>query len=165
MNRSHSLNLKLTPHDTVAAMHPRTVTITEVTPEPSSPQAKAADRLMISARENVRFLNNHLQPFSEYLELPPMVENTLYLAYTVRVRDNAPFDPVGLKRWLTEAGIEVGSSFAFSGDADGDMDERSFCLGCHQYLTIPDLAHIVETFESFFTLVEYSALNSSKKRQ
>jgi hypothetical protein len=82
----------------------------------------------------------------------------------VRVKDSAPFDPVGLKRWLTEAGVEVGSSFAFTGDAGTQGgDERTFCLGCHQYLTIPDLVHVIETFESFFTMVEYSAKGSSKK--
>lgn len=164
MNQSHSLNLKMTAPANVPVMCPRTVSVAENNADPSSPEAKAADRLMISCRENVRFLNNHLQAYSRYLDLPPLVDNTLYLAYTIRVKDNVPFDPNGLQRWLVEAGIETNSAFHFSDHAAKEReDDRTFCLGCHQYLTIPDLVHVAETFDLFFGLVARSKTASAGK--
>jgi dTDP-4-amino-4,6-dideoxygalactose transaminase len=127
---------------------------------------KTAERLLISCRENVAFLNRQLAQFASYLELPPVADNVLYLAYTIGVRESAPFSARELRRWLADAGIETRARYRFGASSEqdprtgvagrmqeiisDDADEAdSFCLACHQYLTILDLRHIVETIESF----------------
>ena len=133
----------------------------------STPAAKMADRLVIACRENVRFLNFHLSRYEKFLELPFMVDNALYLAYTIRVRDRSPYDAMTIRRYLAEAGIETSPAFSFVASpenkyagvainrvrerlASSALDSRAFCLGCHQYLTILDLEHIIETFDALF---------------
>ncbi len=134
-------------------------------------ETKMADKLVIACRENVRFLNFHLQPYEKYLELPAMVDNALYLAYTIRIKDNKLFDALSFRKMLNEAGIETSSAFSFiasekdsspsiaDDECDGHqtmscLDTQAFCLACHQYLTILDLEHIVDTFEKFFQQFE-----------
>jgi len=130
----------------------------------ASPDARRADQLVIACRENVRFLNHHLQQFEQYLVLPPLVDNILYLAYTITVKREAPFTADQLRRHLAEAGIETKSDFGFAagpedilaalGVSDGGLDIDTFCIGCHRYVTILDLAHIIDMFESFFARLE-----------
>jgi len=137
------------------------------TPSESAPAAKMADRLVVACRENVRFLNFHLSRYEKFLELPSMVDNALYLAYTIRVRNNSPYDALTIRRHLAASGIETSPAFSFvaspednyTGEAlnrirehtsQSAIDSRAFCLGCHQYLTILDLEHIITTFDSLF---------------
>lgn len=133
-----------------------------------SPRAvKMADRLIIACRENVRFLNFHLRKYEKFLELPFLVDNALYLAYTIRLRDGSPYDALSIRRHLAEAGIETSPAFSFAAapednyagpainriresNPNNDLDSGAFCLGCHQYLTILDLEHIIETFDAIF---------------
>ena len=127
---------------------------------------KAAEKLMLSCRENVAFLNRQLAPYASFLELPPMTDNVLYLAYTIVVRETAPFTARELRRWLADAGIETRAQFSFSSAAEPADDDRtaaqmqdiisfesaaadSFCLACHQSLTILDLRRIVDTIAAF----------------
>ncbi len=142
----------------------RVIQVLRAGSEPSSAAVGAAERLVVACRENVRFLNRHLQRFRAYLELPPYVDNALYLAYTVRVKSDSPFGVVDLRRHLHRAGVETTSAFSFIAGENFDIvrnesapqrsgrpkDDRSFCIACHQYLTIPDLEHIVDSLESFF---------------
>jgi len=138
----------------------RPISLSAYTDDDSSPEARRADQLVIACRENVRFLNHHLRRFEQYLALPPMVDNILYLAYTITVRPEAPFTANQLRRHLVEAGIETKTDFGFAagpedmlgklGISDGGSDVDTFCIGCHRYVTILDLEHIIDTFESFF---------------
>ena len=136
----------------------RAIRVVEGACDPTSPQATAADKLVRACRENVRFLNRHLAPFDKYLDLPPLIDNVLYLAYTVRVKDGAPFRAADLRRWLSGAQIDTAPTFSFTVDrhdtiGDGDADSDSFCIACHQYLTILDLQQIVAAFESYFASI------------
>ena len=101
-------------------------------------------------------------------ELPVLVDNALYLAYTIKVRDNAPIGAFDLRKKLAKAGIETSPAYSFAALPEetytgtaanriakqtplGKHDTQAFCLGCHQYLTILDLEHIVKVFESIFS--------------
>jgi hypothetical protein len=143
------------------------VRLSETVSGPQDQAAKMADRLVTACRENVRFLNFHLQRYENYLETPTLVDNALYLAYTIRVREDAPFDVFTLRRHLADAGIESSPVFSFTSSPEYNYDgpsanrirdikrqdqndSRAFCLACHQYLTILDLQHIVEAFEAIF---------------
>ncbi len=133
-------------------------------PRPTSTAVAVAEKLVVAARENVRFLNRHLRKYRASLELPAFVDNALYLAYTLRVKDTAPFDPFALRRYLHEAGIETTAAFSFDASENCDIvidrntshrrshgtDESAICIACHQYLTIPDLEYILDSFDSFF---------------
>jgi dTDP-4-amino-4,6-dideoxygalactose transaminase len=173
-------NRKVNPKIQVA----RPVKVSESAPERPTRETKSADKLVAACRENVQFLNFHLQPYAEYLELPMLVDNALYLAYTIRVRENSPLDSLSLRKRLAEAGIETDPSFSFTASsadcssvetdnrirgysAQSDLDSDAFCLGCHQYLTILDLEHIVDTFESIFSCPEGdpSTSNPSDNRE
>jgi hypothetical protein len=136
----------------------RPIRVVEGACDPDSPQATAADKLVRACHENVRFLNRHLAPFDQYLDLPPLIDNVLYLAYTVRVKAGAPFKAADLRRWLSGAQIDTALTFRFTADrcdtaGDGGADSDSFCIACHQYLTILDLEQTVEAFESFFASI------------
>lgn len=162
----------------------RPVKVSETSSDKPSRETKSAEKLVAACRENVRFLNFHLQPYAEFLELPTLVDNALYLAYTIRVKEKSPLDSFTLRKRLTKAGIETSPSFSFTapshesesfegnrrlrGDsARSDLDSDAFCLGCHQYLTILDLEYIVDTFESIFRCPEgdSAASNPSGNRE
>jgi hypothetical protein len=82
---------------------------------------------------------------------------------------------------LSQAGIETSPAFSFTpapkecsppGEADGSNrnspkrspDHNAFCLGCHQYLTVLDLEHIVRTFDSIFDQYEQTGSGSSAEQ-
>ncbi|MEE9443808.1 MAG: hypothetical protein V3V99_14185 [candidate division Zixibacteria bacterium] len=128
------------------------------------PVAQQAEKLVISCRENVRFLTRHLTKYAEYLELPRVIDDVLYLALSIRIREDAPFEKVELTNHLSKSGIEIRSNFGFLpnpndlSQADGnirmslanDNYSNRFCIPCHQFLTIPDLQYIVRQFDTFF---------------
>lgn len=161
------LDLTINPHAPRPIGVPRTVRLAEPPVDRSSPAARTADRLVDAVRENVRFLNRHLAVHGGCLELPRMIDNVLYLAYTVTVNEGAAIETAELRRWLADAGIETRSAFSFTArpenirdrtavqrtadDSDGAPPAgNSFCLACHQYLSILDLRHIIDAFASFF---------------
>ena len=143
-----------------------------------SDQSKTAEKIVASSRENVLFLNRHLRRFEQWLSLPAEVDNTLYLAYTVTVKPDAPFTADQLRLWLTHHEIETQPAFTFvtpemvpesiqhrfnpKAEPLGQTDV--FCLPCHHYVAIPDLMRIVEGFESFFEqLAENSPTTDMQK--
>jgi len=149
----------------------RPVRLNEAAVEGNDPAVRTAEKLVAACRYNVEFLNAHLKKFKPYLELPSLVDNALYLAYSIRVRDSAPCDPLWLRRKLALAGIETSPAFSFASGSEqkytgpaidrvvgararSSLDERAFCLGCHQYLGIVDLKHVIDTFESIFHELE-----------
>lgn len=162
MKSSFSLDLKLKAQRPRLAKRRRHIRILEAAGEQPPEAVKAARKLVAASRQNVGFLNRHLEPYRAWLKLPALVDNVLYLAYTVTVKDTAPFEASELRRALAKKGIETSSEFSFSPKDTGRRrfdtkspgictdDENTFCLACHQYLTIPDLECIVEIFESFF---------------
>jgi hypothetical protein len=136
-----------------------------------SDQSRTAEKIVASSRENVLFLNRHLRRFEQWLSLPAEVDNTLYLAYTVTVKPDAPFTADALRLWLTHHEIETQPVFSFvapetvpervqhrfNSVAGPDAPSNVFCLPCHHYVAIPDLMRIVEGFESFFDGLQENA--------
>lgn len=139
---------------------------------------KTAEKLVLSVRENVRFLNRHLQPFDRYLDLPTLQPNLLYLAYTIGIKKAAPFRAIDLRNWLHTAGIETRNQFTFWFDKSSVkpvnlhdnrlsperaicQDTPNFCIACHQHLGIVDLEHIVDTLKSFFAQIGDRKSNDS----
>ncbi|MFH1700195.1 MAG: hypothetical protein ABIE07_06375 [Candidatus Zixiibacteriota bacterium] len=128
------------------------------------PAAAQAEKLVISCRENVRFLTRHLKRYARYLELPRVADDVLYLALSIRIKEDAPFDMGELTSHFSRAGIEIRSNFGFLPDPDEFVrtdkkdrissanvsDSNRFCVPCHQFLTIPDLQYIALQFDTFF---------------
>ncbi len=128
----------------------------------------AAEKLVIACRENARFLKRHLAKYTDFVEITPLIENVLYLAYTLKVKDSAPFDTAALRRHLAAAGIETGKYFSFYNDpenhyfgkaanrikSDSDKNDPAICLPCHQHLSIKDLQIIIHHFDRFFEKYE-----------
>ncbi len=125
--------------------------------------------MIISCRENTRFLNQRLRQYDEFLALPPLIENVLYLAYTIEVRPHSPFRVDQLRQHLTQHGIETAAEFCFvapsvdesharSAGGDGEISNRfksdKFCIPCHMGLTILDLRQIIAAFDSFFQTIK-----------
>lgn len=156
------LQLKINPGADRRNKKSRPVRLSDIAPDHPTPQTRQAEKLVAACRENVRFLNFNLSKFETHLALPPLADNALYLAYTITVKDTAPFTASDLKHWLHRHGIETLPTFSFVGrsecpnsrispvgDQTGDND-KTFCIGCHQFLTIPDLEHVIDSFEKFF---------------
>lgn len=147
----------------------RTIRLLEAASDQSPEAVKAAEKLVAACRENVRFLNRHLKPYRAWIDLPALVDNVLYLAYTVTVKKTAPFRSDELRQTLVRAGIEAPAQFSFDRGIpdDRDGDDTTFCLPCHRYLTIRDMEYIIDTLETFFDDVRHSriGLKSDEKRE
>jgi hypothetical protein len=140
------------------------VRISDTQVREQSPETRMAEKIVSSCFENVRFLNQHLRQFEEWLILPAEVENALYLAYTIEVKDDAPFAADDLRLWLAHLDIETQPGYSFVAPSylpesikrrletppQSKMRDSVFCLPCHHYVSIPGLMHIVHGFESFF---------------
>jgi dTDP-4-amino-4,6-dideoxygalactose transaminase len=167
MKSSFSLDLRRQSRRHHAGVR-RNIQMLEAADAQSPGAIRAAEKLVAACRENVRFLNRHLEPFKVWLDFPRLDNNVLYLAYTVTVKESAPFEPRDLRRALAEAGIETRPEFSFSpagqsrhgvvGEISGGYEDEwnTFCLPCHQYLTIRDLEYIIDACESFFADIGHS---------
>jgi hypothetical protein len=150
-----------------ASGFPQPVRLSDTQKREESQETRTAEKIVASCLENVRFLNQHLIAYEEWLVLPAEVDNALYLAYTIEVRDNAPFSADDLRLWLSHLDIETQPAFSFVAPeyipaavkhrfADPQKTktrENVFCLPCHHYVSIPGLMHILEGFETFFAQV------------
>jgi dTDP-4-amino-4,6-dideoxygalactose transaminase len=160
-----SLEMKINTRATGRPKMTRPIRLSISEPDRPTSATRTAERMVAACRENVRFLNRHLKRFEKYLELPPVIDNVLYLAYTLKICNDAPFETRELRMWLAGAGIETRPKFSFMADLQAtycspatdrmdlfpkDKYDSVFCGPCHYHLSILDLQHMVETFESFF---------------
>ncbi len=126
-------------------------------------ELKAADKTTRSCFENVKFLNSHLKKYESFIELPHLVENVLYLAYTVKIKTNPYFTADNLKHFLNSCGIETSADFSFEQNVTPTAEFRAsdlchndtdtFCIACHQNLTILDMQSIAKRIDAFFCTV------------
>lgn len=159
MSRSLSLDLRRTSRMRRPGAR-RNIRLLEAAADQSPEAVRAAEKLVAACRENVRFLNRHLQPYRAWLNLPKLIDNALYLAYTVTVEKTAPFGVGKLRRALHDAGIETSSRFSFDRTTADDTESNAFCLPCHRYLTIRDMEYIIDVFESFFDQIRHSQIQT-----
>lgn len=160
---NHNHRCKLTLTESGVGI-PETAAPVALSPEqPNHPTrfTRTAEAMVIACGLNVEFLNRHLAPFSQYLELPPLTDNALYLAYTIRIRKDAPFEAVALRRHLATRGIETRADFSFYAHPDVSLQApssrlpvtetpRTFCLPCHRTVSLLDLKKIICGFQTFF---------------
>ncbi len=178
---SISLDLRLNRRSPEPQLASRAVRLSQVAAMEPTPATKTAEMMVAACRENVRFLNRHLEPLTRYLALPPVIDNVLYLAYTLTLTDAAPFDIPTFRRRLAERGVETASSFSFTADPGdlycgpaldrmeprprkSDRPIKQVCLPCHHYLSILDLQQIITAVESCCALFGDGHTNGTGRR-
>ncbi len=132
----------------------RPIVLSPNAPREATPAVMTARKMVAACRENVRFLHHHLVPYHGWLDLPPVIDDVLYLAYAIKIKADAPFSATALRRYLAATGIETAPAFTFiSGNVPAaspdPADNATVCLPCHQALSILDLRYMIEIIVSF----------------
>lgn len=134
----------------------RPIELSPSAPTEPTPAVLTARKMVAACRHNVRFLGHRLRPYGRWLELPPVIDDVLYLAYSIAVKPSAPFSGSVLGRHLAAAGIETASAYTFVSPPEATAvslrpaETATLCLPCHHTLSILDLQYMVETIASFF---------------
>lgn len=125
-------------------------------------QLKKADWIMKTRLENVKYLNENLEQFSDVLQLPKYDENISYLAYPLVVKNPERISRKKLRFELESKGVETRPLFgciptqqpAYSHLKNEYkrklpiaeyIGENGFYIGCHQYLEQEDLDYVINT--------------------
>lgn len=126
-------------------------------------QISHADEIFAKRSENVKYLNEMLDKYSDILQLPPYSPNVSYLAYPIIIRDQKIISRKAIRKYLEEHGVETRSLFgsipnqqpAYMNyhklyknklpNAD-HVGTNGFYIGCHQYLSREDLEYTVKIF-------------------
>lgn len=130
-------------------------------------QLKRIDRIIESRRENVRYLNEGLEKFSDLMQLPKCEEDVSYMAYPIVIKNPVRTSRKKIRAMLEEMGIETRPLFGCiptQQPAYNHLKERyknilpiaefvgsnGFYIGCHQYLTHDDMDYVIKAFEDIF---------------
>lgn len=115
-------------------------------------------------REVIRYLNQGLEKFSEFLQLPEYSDNVSYLGYPLILKKGSRKE---IREELEKKGIETRILFgciplqqpSFSdlkSKYEGKLPnaeyvgKNGFYIGCHQYLTQENLDYTIKCFEEIF---------------
>lgn len=126
-------------------------------------QVKKADWITERRRDNVKYLNEGLEEFSDVLKLPKFDRNVSYLAYPIVIKNSNKLSRKKLRKELEEHGIETRPLFgsiptqqpAFRNlreEYEGKLSnadylgKNAFYVGCHQYLEHDDLDYMIKIF-------------------
>lgn len=113
--------------------------------------------------ENVKYLNERLEKFSDLLKLPKFDKNVCYMAYPILIKNPVELPRKKLRKELEEYGIETRPLFSciptqqpayeyLKKQYEGKLPIaesiglNGFYIGCHQYLTQEDLDYISNVF-------------------
>jgi len=127
-------------------------------------QLKKADWIAKRRLENVKYLNENLERYSDILQLPEYIDTVSYLAYPIVINKPEKISRKKLRTALEKLGVETRSLFgciptqqpAYSylkKEYEGKLLNaeyiglNAFYIGCHQYLERSDLDHIIQTFD------------------
>jgi dTDP-4-amino-4,6-dideoxygalactose transaminase len=127
-------------------------------------QLKKAEWITERRRENVRYLNEQLEEFSDVLQLPLYSDEISYLAYPVVLRDEKISRRV-LRERFEKRGVETRPLFGciptqqpaygflreqYEGRLPNaeHLGSRAFYVGCHQFLEREDLDYLIEVIKS-----------------
>jgi dTDP-4-amino-4,6-dideoxygalactose transaminase len=130
-------------------------------------QVKKADLIFEKRQYNVHFLNQHLEKYSDELQLPAFSNDVSYLAYPIVVKKQSKFSRKYLREELEKKGVENRPLFGciptqqpaydyLKGEYVGKIPnaeyigKNAFYIGCHQYLNQDDLEYIVDIFDKIF---------------
>lgn len=126
-------------------------------------QLRKADWIFKRRQENVKYLNEELEGYSNILQLPKYSKNVSYLAYPLVIKRPGIISRKKLRMKLEEKGVETRPLFgsiptqqpAFNylrkkyenklPNADY-IGLNGFYIGCHQYLEQEDIEYIIKTF-------------------
>jgi len=123
-------------------------------------QLKKAGLIFEKRQNNVYFLNEHLDKYSDDLQLPAFSKDVSYLAYPIVIKEHSKFTRKYLREELEKYGIESRPLFGcvptqqpaykyLKGEYEGKIPNaeyigrNAFYIGCHQYLENDDLDYIV----------------------
>ena len=131
-------------------------------------QLRKADLIFVKRQNNVRFLNEHLDKYSDDLQLPLFSENVGYLAYPIVIKEHSKFTRKYLREELEKNGIESRPLFGcvptqqpaynyLKEEYEGKIPnaeyagKNAFYIGCHQYLNHDDLEYVVYIFDKILS--------------
>ena len=131
-------------------------------------QLKRADWITERRRENVKYLNEGLEGFSDVLKLPKFDPNVSYLAYPIVIKSPNKLSRRELRKELEGQGIETRPLFGciptqqpafkyLKKDYEGKLPnadylgKNAFYVGCHQYLTREDLDYMIKVFKEILS--------------
>lgn len=126
-------------------------------------QLKRADWIAKKRRENVKYLNEGLEKFSDVLQLPKSDPHVSHLAYPLVIKKPEIISREKMQRELERRGVETRPLFgciplqqpAYShlrGEYEGKLPnaewvgKNGFYVGIHQYLSQDDLEYILKVF-------------------
>jgi CDP-6-deoxy-D-xylo-4-hexulose-3-dehydrase len=114
-------------------------------------QLRKADWILRTRLENVKYLNEKLEKYSEVLQLPKYSTDVSYLAYPLIIKNSKAITRKRLRRELEKKGIETRPLFGcipthqpsydyLKREYEGKLPnadyigKNGFYIGCHQYL-------------------------------
>jgi CDP-6-deoxy-D-xylo-4-hexulose-3-dehydrase len=131
-------------------------------------QLKRIDFIIKKRQENVNYLNENLEKYSDILQLPKFSKDFSYLAYPILIKTPEIISRKKLRIELEKNGVENRPLFgciptqqpAFAylkKEYEGKLTNaefvgnNAFYIGCHQYLTQEDLDYIIKTFDKILS--------------
>jgi CDP-6-deoxy-D-xylo-4-hexulose-3-dehydrase len=127
-------------------------------------QLKKAGWITEKRNENVKYLNDGLEEFSDVLQLPRYSKDISYLAYPIIIKDVKKISRGKLRYTLEKNQIETRPLFGCiptQQPSYSNLKEKyegllpnaeyvgkyGFYIGCHQYLSQNDLDYVIKTFK------------------
>jgi dTDP-4-amino-4,6-dideoxygalactose transaminase len=127
-------------------------------------QLKRINWIIRKRQENVKYLNDGLEKYSDILQLPVYSNKVSYPDYPLVIKNPRIISRKKLRTELERRGVETRPLFpsiptqqpAYSylrGKYEGKLRNadylslNAFFIGCHQYLTRSDLDYIIESFK------------------
>lgn len=157
MNAHHTLSpapeFILVKGDARTMRSGQSIALSPQAPSAPTPAVKTARRMVAACRDNVRFFTHRFERYARWIDLPPVIDDVLYLGYSLGVRPSAPFSADALRRRLAAAGIETATRYSFVSPAPETDEAETICLPCHHTLSILDVQYIADTVDDF--LVSY----------
>jgi CDP-6-deoxy-D-xylo-4-hexulose-3-dehydrase len=127
-------------------------------------QLKRADWIAKRRNENVKYLNDGLEKFTDLLKLPKFDKNVSYLAYPIVIKNPDKLSRKKLRIELEKKGIETRPLYEciptqqpafgylkenYKGKLPNAeyLGKNAFYVGCHQYLGQDDLDYTIKIFK------------------
>jgi dTDP-4-amino-4,6-dideoxygalactose transaminase len=130
-------------------------------------QLKRIDWIIKHRQQNVRYLNEGLEEFSDLVQFPKYDEDVSYMAYPILIKNPKKTSRKKIRIKLEQMGIETRPLFgciptqqpAYNYLRDKYKEilpiaeyvgSNGFYIGCHQYLTQEDLDYVIKAFGEVF---------------
>lgn len=130
-------------------------------------QMDKAESIITKRQDNVKYLNDGLERYSDLLQLPLFSKDVSYLAYPLVVKDTGKISRQVLRQELEKRHIETRPMFGciptqqpayaylkkeYVGKLPNAefLGKHAFYIGCHQYLGYEQLDYIITSFRDIF---------------